>query len=244
MSLWLSGERVPQGVELVAILVNHTGVDAMFGVAAGVDRWNGSEWVPYRKLEMCLDHWHCTGEMHSLDGELAVEGIGLGAGVGSPGPVERFTTVGLTPGWYRVTQVANEKIAAAGVFEVTEEGSTPAPLVPLDAAAISVYPGLIPAGADGTEVVLTPLIPAFGGAQSITDVEQAVDGLAETATIERWDGSRWTRVDAVDLRIAEPVADLERVAELPPLPEGEYRLVRAGPGDPHRGRFWVTATAA
>ncbi|HUP76795.1 MAG TPA: hypothetical protein VM282_27415 [Acidimicrobiales bacterium] len=37
---------------------------------------------------------------------------------------------------------------------------------------------------------------------------------------------------------------LERTAEIPPLAEGDYRLVRVGPDGAHTGRFWVTDAAS
>ena len=42
VSLWLSASEVPPGAEVVAILRNPTGAEAVFGVAATVDRWDGA----------------------------------------------------------------------------------------------------------------------------------------------------------------------------------------------------------
>jgi hypothetical protein len=238
-SLWLSAERVRPGpVELVAVLVNHEGVEATFGVHAKVDRWDGRKWVPYGQLVMCMDHWHCTARIQPPGGVGAVPAIGLSAQPGSPGPVERFTTGGLDAGWYRISQEANEGIVAAAIFEIAEEASVPAPLVPIDAPAISMTPAVV--SSNGGQIYLYPLIPAPTGDQSREDVLEAIRGLSEDARIERWDGSSWAAVGEIQLGEADD--DLARSAALPPLPEGEYRLVREGPRRPHVGRFWVDAT--
>jgi hypothetical protein len=238
-SLWLSAERVPPGpVELVAVLVNREGVEAIFGVAAKIDRWDGREWVPYGELVMCMDHWHCTARVQSPGEVIDVPAIGLSAEPGRPGPVERFTTDGLDTGWYRISQEANEGIVAAAILEITDDASAPAPLVPIDAPAISVTPAVL--SPDGGAVDLYPLIPAPTGAQSREDVLEAIRGLSQTARLERWNGSSWEAIGDVKTREAE--SDLTRSVELPPLPEGEYRLVREGPNGPHIGRFWVDET--
>jgi hypothetical protein len=222
----------------VAVLVNHKGVEATFGVHAKVDRWDGRKWVPYGQLVMCMDHWHCTARIQPPGGDGAVPAIGLSAHPGSPGPVERFTTDGLDVGWYRISQEANEGIVAAAIFEIAEEASAPAPLVPIDAPAISVTPAVV--SSDGGEIYLYPLIPAPTGAQSREDVLEAIRGLSEDARIERWEGSSWVEVGKIHLREADD--DLARSAALPPLPEGEYQLVRERPQGPHFGRFWVEGT--
>jgi hypothetical protein len=238
-SIWLSAERVPPGpVDLVALLVKHQGRDAIFGVFATVDRWNGDEWEPYGELVMCMDHWHCTARIQppgEIDG---VPALGLSAEPGRPGPVERFTTGGLDVGWYRISQEANEGIVAVAVFEIAEGVHAPGPLVSIDAPAISVTPALV--SPDRAEIDLYPLIPAPTGAQSREDVLEAIRGLSEVARIERWNGSTWEVAGEIQLREAED--NLARSAQLPPLPEGEYRLVREGPEGPHIGHFWVDET--
>lgn len=235
-SLWLSAERVPPGaVELVAMLVNHDGTDAIFGVFATLDHWDGDEWVPYGELVMCMDHWHCTARVQppgEIDG---VPALGVSAEPERPGPVERFTTEGLDAGWYRISQEANEGIVAAAIFEIVEGASAPAPLVSIEAPAISVTPALV--WPNGVEIGLYPLIPAPTGAQSREDVLEAIRGLSEVARLERWNGSTWEAAGEIQLREADD--DLARSAELPPLPEGEYRLVREGPEGRHIGHFWV-----
>jgi len=240
VELWLSADRVPPGaVELVAILVDHEGVDAIFGVFAEVERWDGAEWGRYGQIVMCMDHWHCTARIERSGGSVGVPAIGLAPRKGQPGPVERFTTEGLDVGWYRIMQTANEGVVATGVFQIEPRALLPAPLVDIEAPAISISPALVPPR--GGEVDLYPLIPAPDGSQSREDVQRAVSGLSETARIERWDGSTWEGVDTIDL-LRVPGDGLSRRAVLPPLEEGAYRLVREGPDGTHVGHLWIDAT--
>jgi hypothetical protein len=215
----------------VALLVNDGTADVMFGVYAKVDRWNGDAWVPAGQLVMCMDHWHCTAQILAPGGSVEVPSIGLSPQPRVPGPVERFTTDGLQPGWYRISQVANEGITAAAVLEIADDAPAPAPLVPVDRPAISVSPALL--SPTGGKVMLYPLIPAGAGAQSRQDVEEAIQGLSETARIERWDGSSWTAVQNVDLEKTGN-DDLVRSTELPPLPPGVYRARSRGARDATR----------
>jgi hypothetical protein len=50
------------------------------------------------------------------------------------------------------------------------------------------------------------------------------------------------RVEVGEIQLREADDNLARSATLPPLPHGEYRLVREGPQGPHDGRFWVDGT--
>ena len=237
VSLWLSAERVaPGSVELVAVLVDHEGVDATFGVHATVDRWDGRDWASYGELVMCMDHWHCTAKIQSPGGVDGVPDIGLGPRLGSPGPVERFTTDGLDLGWYRISQVANEGVVASAILEIAADAPATTPLVSVDVPAISVSPAAVATA--GGEVFLYPLIPPPpSGSQSREDIQRAIVGLSESAAIERWNGSTWERVGRVDL---SPGGDsLARTAQFPALPQGAYRLVREGPNGAHVGHFWV-----
>jgi hypothetical protein len=239
ISLWLSASRVDdkQPTELVAVLVNRDGPNATFGVAARIDRWDGQAWVPHRLLAMCLDHWFCTAEPQAL-GEMVVNSIGLSARAGTPGPSERFSTKGLDKGWYRISQMANEGNVAAAILQVVPGADSVAPLVPVDKPAILITPVLVkPTGV--TVQLLPPLVP---GVNSVGELERAIAGLAETASIERWDGRDWKPIADIALR-PSPSEPLGRNADLPALAEGDYRLVRVGTNGPHTGRFWVTVAA-
>jgi hypothetical protein len=225
-----------------AVLINRTGATAMFGVPASIDRWDGSAWEPYRKLVMCLEDWHCTAHVRPAGEKLAAPAIGLGATQARPGPLERFSTRGLAVGWYRVTQSTNEGQVAAAIFEVAADAPTPAPLVPLDKPTISVMPALVPA--HGAGVTLRTLVPAPSGVQSIGDVQAAATGLSDTAAIERWEDDGWSPVAQVVLAPPGPAeSSISRSAELPPLSDGTYRIIRAAPTATHEGRFWVDSNA-
>jgi hypothetical protein len=238
VSLWLSAERVPPGAfDIVAVLVAHDEIDAIFGVHATVDRWDGAAWVPHGEVVVCMDHWHCTAHIVPPGEVEAVPGLGLESRPSMPGPVERFTTAGLDPGWYRLSQTANEGVVARGIFEVVPEAAPPLPLWRIEVPAISISPALLPP--EGGEVYLYPLVPpGTDGSQSREEVQRAVEGLSETARIERWNGSEWEPVTTIEL-LGVSGDDLPRTALVPPLVEGEYRLVRDGPAGPHLASFWV-----
>ena len=238
VTLWLSAERVPPGgAEVIAILVDHEGIEATFGVHAIVDAWDGREWVPHGELVMCMDHWHCTARIEP-PGEIdAVPALGLQARPGTPGPVERFSTAGLDPGWYRVSQTANEGVVAKGVFEVAADADPPIRLWSVDVPAISVAPALL--AAPGGVVYLYPLVPSGAdGSLSREDMLGAVESLSDEARLERWDGTTWEAVTTVDL-VPVPGDSLPRSATIPRLEAGAYRLVRSGSDRPHIGQFWV-----
>jgi hypothetical protein len=221
---------------LVAVIVDHNGPDAVFGVGASIDRWNGRSWVPHRVVQMGRDPWHCTGEPRKRSDDFAIPTVGLAVRVGVPGPPERFTTKGLGKGWYRISQEANGGAVAPAIFGIVEGAD---PIAPLDAAgepAISVAPVLVaPAGAT---VQLSPLVPPINGVSTRADVERAIAGLSETAAIERWDGQDWKPVATISLQ-PSPQNSMGRRAEIPALAAGDYRMVRVGPNGAHTGRFWV-----
>ena len=216
------------------MLVNHGSADVTFGVYATVERWDGGAWVPRGGLVMCLDHWHCTARVNDAD-SVAVPAIGLGPRAGMPGPIERFTTDGLDVGWYRLAQEANEGVVAAAIFEVAEGAEPLTPLVPIDAPAISVSPTLL--SPDGGAVSLYPIDPGERLAVQ-AGRPAATEGLAESARLERWDGSDWEEVAEVELT-TEDGDDFARTARLPSLLPGDYRLVREGPDTAHVGHLWV-----
>jgi hypothetical protein len=234
--LWLSATRAPEGAELVAVLVNRSGDDVLFGVDASIERWDGSTWQEVGRLAMCLDHWFCTAPVARPGDPFGVEDIGMSAEPGGTATAERFTTAGLAPGWYRVSQTMHDGVVATGVFEVAADAPVPPPLIPIDAPAISVRPVLVPPA--GTVAELSPLVPPVGGGSSRGAVEQAIAGLDEVARIERWDGAGWSSVVEVPLGPSE-WDTIARSLAIPALGEGAYRLVRTGPAGDHTGGFWV-----
>jgi hypothetical protein len=242
-SLWLSASRVKAGdpVELVAALVNHDGTDATFGAFATIDRWDGKHWRPHRELLMCLNGWSCSGNPAAPGGPQNVPDVGLTAKQGTVGSPQRFTTQGLAPGWYRIGQRANEGIVAYAIFEIAPDALTIAPLDATDMPALSIIP--VVASRDGAPIELSTLLPPREGSRSRTDLEEAVEGMDEIVTIEQWDGSAWQLIGEIALLDADG-DPLIRRAELPPLPEGEYRLVRDGPNGAYAGRFWIAELGA
>jgi hypothetical protein len=152
-----------------------------------------------------MDHWHCTARVQP-PGE--VPAIGLSAQPGSPGPVERFTTDGLDVGWYRISQEANEGVVAAAIFEIAEDASVPAPLVPIDAPAISVTPAVV--SPDGGEIYLYRLIPAPTGAYSPRSGRRQA-GLAPVSGIRpslRWIAAERASMASISRRCLRPPAQL------------------------------------
>ncbi|HEY6533307.1 MAG TPA: hypothetical protein VIY72_13440 [Acidimicrobiales bacterium] len=241
VELWLSATRVPPGdVELVAMLTEREPVDATFGVGAHVERWVDGSWVAYGSLVMCLDHWFCTAEIQPPSEQVGGPDIGLGATPEYPGSPERFRTAGLEEGWYRITHVANEGTVASGVFEVSDEAPRPAPLPAVDVVSISVQPALIPSA--GRTVMLYPLVPPVNGRRSGADVEAVVDGLSESATLERWDGAGWAVAGGPMPIRPDPQGPQSVLVDLPALPDGAYRVVATGSGGPYVGPFWVDSS--
>jgi len=181
----------------------------------------------------------CSSDLH------AEPSIGLSATAERSGPAERFTTAGLDPGWYRIRQRANEQVIATGILHVADGAPSPAPLPPTDQPAISLNPALV--GPHGGRITALPILPTSGNGQTIDDVVAATANLAETASIDRWDGKDWHMQTTIELHPGTEGAGphVDRTASLPALPAGAYRFVRH-PADghaDHTGRFWVVDDA-
>lgn len=242
VALWLSADRVPPGdVAVAAALVSRDGTTATFGVEADLERWDGDSWEPYRKTGLCLADWHCTARWYA-PGAPEVQGfndIGLGVGPGAPGPLVRFTTDGLAPGWYRVVQESVDGVVAHGVLEVADGAPAPAPLWPEDSPAVTVQPPLVPAS--GGDVALVPLVPPDdGGNLSAEMLSGAMAGLDPDALVQRWADGAWADVGTVATE--EPAAESvpgELAARLPALDPGAYRVLLRGNGKELEGSFWV-----
>ena len=226
--------------ELVIGLLNHDGLDAVFGAFATIDRWDDREWRPYRELLLCVDAWNCGDDPRRIGGDVAMPDIGLTAQQGSIGIPQRFTTGGLTRGWYRVTQYANDGTVARAVFEVAIDADRPAPLDATNQPAISVTPFVV--SPQGARLELGTFLATTGSA-SRDNVEQAVEGLEEVVSVDRWGGHTWHSVRTIALG-KSAVDMLIRITDVPALIAREYRLVRAGPNGSHSGRFWVADLAA
>jgi hypothetical protein len=165
----------------------------------------------------------------------------LTAKQGTIGVPQRFTTEGLSRGWYRITQHANEDIVAQAIFEVALDADPVAPLDPTDQPAISVTPVVV--SSEGSTVELGALLPATDGAPTREEIERSVEGMGEVVSVEQWDGREWHQVGTVTLH-SSLVDELLRNVDVPALTIGEYRFVRAGPNGSHSGRFWVADLGA
>lgn len=218
VSIWLSAESVPEGTDMVAVVVNDSAEELVFGATAELERWDGTAWVPSGGINLCLPS--CTPPSFESAVPTMSDGWGASPTPGNPGPAMRFSTDGLDDGWYRLVQGP-----ASGVFEIADDAPAPAPLWSLDTASVQPSPALT--GLRGTRVAL--------GAVT-ADV-------SDYATVERWDGAAWQPTTSVPL--SRPAAAPSDVfADIPGLEPGEFRLVLTDfedgeQGESVWGNFWV-----
>lgn len=235
---------VPPGDVVAAVLVASAPNDLTFGVAAELDRWDGSAWRPAGVAGLCVDWWGCVGTVTDRLGP--VEDIGLGASPGAAGPTLLLSTEGLTDGWYRLVQrAALDDGVATGVFEVRAGAPAAPPLPSADDARLAVEPMLVPLGG-GPARVVTQVPAGEDGALTVEAVEEVDSALDRSALIQRWDGEQW--LDVADVPVRERAAGLGveqgSPVVLPALEEGSYRLVRTRADAPALwGVFTVTAAA-
>ncbi|HRW36390.1 MAG TPA: hypothetical protein P5254_01735, partial [Aquihabitans sp.] len=233
------------GADLAVAIVDPTDSGHIWGVAATVDRWDGTAWQPLDTARLCLDLWGCVGQIGGVDG---VEQIGLDAS-----PVSLLTwlrTGQLDPGWYRLTQ-GDGDAAAAGQFEVRADADPLPPAPDREGAHLTVEPVLF-----ASEVLRRaepdPLLPPPS-----TSIPSDLTGQREIVVratgaprawqdgrvrLERWDGGSW--IDASDLQVGgispgiepdDPVA----LTLADPQP-GAYRVLVDADRVTIEGRFWVT----
>lgn len=233
--LWLSAARVPPGsADLMAAVVNNSRRDMTFGVAANVERWDGAVWRPYGAMVMCLDHWQCSAQIQPNTERAVVPLIGLTASPGSPSTAERFTTTGLSPGWYRISQAADDGSVAAAVLEVAPDAEEPAPLTGLGEPTITIQPVIMSRGAETTLVLHTVGASAAHGLPG--------SGRTETVIVQQWTPTRWTPVGEWSLDLsATGDPSVEASVVIPQdLPSGQYRVIREdATAGALMGNFWV-----
>ncbi|MCB0961127.1 MAG: hypothetical protein KDB04_16580 [Acidimicrobiales bacterium] len=245
--LWLSAEQVPPGgADLAVAIVDPTDSGHIWGVAATVDRWDGTAWQPLDTARLCLDLWGCVGQIGGVDG---VEQIGLDAS-----PVSLLTwlrTGQLDPGWYRLTQ-GDGDAAAAGQFEVRADADPLPPAPDREGAHLTVEPMVLFASEALRRAEPEPLLPPPS-----TSIPSDLTGQREIVVratgaprawqdgrvrLERWDGGSW--IDASDLQVGgispgiepdDPVA----LTLADPQP-GAYRVLVDADRVTIEGRFWVT----
>lgn len=225
VSIWLSAESVPEGTDLVAIVVNDSTEELVFGATAELERWDGSTWVPDGGTNLCLPGPGCVAPPFEPAVPSASDGFGYSPTPGNPGPAMRFSTDGLDDGWYRLVQGP-----ASGVFQIADDAPASAPLWSLDTTSVQVSPALT--GLRGTRVALGAVTA------DVTDY----------AMVERWDGTAWQPATEVALtRPASAPTDVR--TEIPGLEPGAYRVVLTesggdAQGDGLWGNFWVTGPEA
>jgi hypothetical protein len=222
---------VEPGAVVTAVLVASEPNSLTFGVAAEVDRWDGSEWRRAGAAGLCLVEWQCVGTVtDQLDG---VNDIGLSATPGTPGEPTLLSTEGLGDGWYRLVQrAALGAGVATGVFEVRTGALAAPPLPPQDEVRLTVDPVMLPP--EGGVARVTTQVPAGpDGTLTAEDIEEVDGALDPSALVQRWDGEEWR--DVVDVPVLAREADLGvewgSPVVLPALEEGSYRLVRTWPGE-------------
>lgn len=226
----LSAERVPvAGAAIDTVVVNRGDANFAYGLAAEVERWDGTRWVLYRRVG--------DGRLRGLDEEVMVPAEGLGAGPGAADRLIRVGVDGLAPGWYRYVVPGQlvedwEAYAGRGVpfrahgrFEVVEaELNLPSFQ---GWRSLGVDPGAV--ATDGGRVVLVGTPKEAGTGVDMGDLQRAREA---TVRIERWEGD-W--VVALELSAdTEPPPPLGNVYEhrldVPPLEEGLYRVSQTAVG--------------
>lgn len=234
--LWLSATDVPTaGADVAVQLVDPTLSGDTYGVAARVERWDGEQWVDPVHAALCTDFWGCPGEIR---GSGAVPDIGLSARSGR-GPLTWLRIEGLEPGWYRLSQTANEGTVAAAPFRVREDAPAQPPSDVTGNAHLAVEPPVRTTAMSSTgatvRLVVTGGMPESDGWQ---------DGVVR---VERWEDGGWrTGFVGGGLHLT-PSTDPDQpdayTVDLGPWPPGTYRLaigtddVTAAPT--LEGRFWV-----
>lgn len=239
--LWLSETVIPAaGVDIVAALVRSGGRGAaMFGVGVMVDRWDGSEWQPYRYAATCPEL--CVGTLERADAEESGPGIAYVMGADGVGFVVSVKLTGLEPGSYRLRKTfetmdvspptvdaATSPIEAIGQFTVVHGD---APIVPLG-------------NPDDTQLLIyQPLLPPTGG--SLPFLRRGgppVDTwMPAQVDVERWTGDRWE--PSTTLAVSASPGDLRTAqVEIPPSEAGAYRIVDRSTPTEHQAVFWVSDT--
>ncbi|MBC7292272.1 MAG: hypothetical protein H5T83_13185, partial [Actinotalea sp.] len=244
VSLWLSATEVPTGpATIVSALVAHTDTDAVFGVGAEVERWDGRAWWSHRLVGLCLAEWRCVAPLVADPEGFGVNDIGLSATPARPGPAQLMSTEGLEEGWYRLVQDAVlGGPSARAVFRVTDDAPPTPPVPSGDGVSLVVDPVLVPP--TGGQVDLAVHVPPdASGTLTAEDIAEAEAQLADLAVVERWDGAGWVPVGEVEVPAPRDQASPVPLT-LPALEPGPHRLVRGGPDGDAWGVLWVADEAA
>jgi hypothetical protein len=222
ITLWLSDTVLPStGADVMAVLRNTGTEPAVFGVATGLDRWNGTSWQEQLVFGTCVGGWHCFGETVPAQGW---EAIGLGAPSAGLGGAEWIRVTPLEPGWYRFRKVANEGVTATGTFRVVDEAVRTVDFSDRTRAIIDVSP--VATTGTGTVTLSTSAEPRQG-VLTAADIEAFEATLGSQLLLDRWDGETWVRVQELVTPDPEP-GSLGAVTIVVTIPsDGVYRVTRA-----------------
>lgn len=237
--LWLSATDIPTaGADVAVQLVDPTRAGDTYGVAAQVERWDGERWVDPVHAALCTDFWGCTGE---IGGSGAVPDIGLSAESGR-GPLTWLRVEGLEPGWYRLSQTANEGTVATASFRVGDDAAAQPPSDVTGNAHLGVEPAVRTTAMSSTMATVRLVVHEV--TTGIPVPERWQDGVVR---VERWEDGGWGTGFVGDGLQLTPSTDPDQpdayTVDLGPWPPGTYRLaigtddVTATPT--LEGRFWV-----
>jgi hypothetical protein len=192
--LALSPTTLPRSGGLITLtVVNPTDTDVTYGIIGNLFRWNGSAWMPYRKLFMGSTKPTAVAVLYPLTTNLAVAASGQGIMPRHSGNPTKMQLPALPSGYYRLTQDyyqgdkdshgkgTQTRSRLSGIFVVPR--STPYRAVPP-----AVDPGR-------PHIALSPAsVPRAGGVVNLTVVNPTATEVSFTyqGGLERWNGTAWT----------------------------------------------------
>jgi hypothetical protein len=233
LRLWLTETTVPRDGRTIGVaVVNDTDQPELFGVGAGLQRWQNGGWEPTnRAVTLCVQAWQCLGEVH--DGPTAgVRLIGLEAHPSSVGPLLLLHLGPLEPGRYRLIQAASSGATATASFDVAPNGSGSVAASPLDDVIghqLQIDPAVLTSGDQDVTVHTMPA--TINGASPPTPPAGA------PVEIERWSGTGWRHAAESTLRsTSEPGSFSLRPPLLSP---GAYRLTVRDGATRLVGYLWI-----
>lgn len=243
--LWVSATEVPRGTaELAVALVNPTDQESpTFGVGGELERWDGTEWEPYRLVRLCVDHWLCRGDLFRPGDEVGIRDIGLLAPPNGVGPTLWLPAGELEVASYRLTIDGNDRgpdgellpVTATGRFDVVTAdavGQLPPPR-PLDGPGLVTAPPIV--NPSGGAVQLD-----IAGVGSSAELDSLWGSVTEQPLLERWTGTEWELVQELGALAAVDDQPITRVVDVPALDDGAFRVVvPVANGSDLEGRLWV-----
>ncbi len=221
--IWFSSHEVPPGPQEIAAVIVGSTPPGVFGLEAAVDRWDGTQWTPYGRLNLCTWVMPCTNAVVPLDSHERAPDEGV-----SPGEAIRFTTAGLNQGYYRISQT-NPAGTASGVIRVVDGAVSPPPLPAVDRPTLAISPAVLAAPNDAFRI--TP-VSAQGEVISLSDIG--------TARLERWSDGTWE--SGTEVTIAKSDGSAAHLSSPAALDDGTYRItIETADGD-WEGLFAIDRT--